>query len=230
MDGSAVDGTAVLTLPTLVVLAKSPRPGLVKTRLTPDYSPHEAALLAAAALEDTLDAVAGARASHRLLLLDGPADRWQRPEFEVVPQQGAGLDERLLHAFSVAFARSAGPVLLVGMDTPQLSPELLDVDLAGADAVLGPACDGGFWALGFARTVEPAVLARCLLGVPMSQPDTGARQLRRLRSAGLSVTVLPELLDVDTANDVDVVRALAPDTCFARLATLMRPSRLAEPA
>jgi glycosyltransferase A (GT-A) superfamily protein (DUF2064 family) len=74
------------------------------------------------------------------------------------------------------------------------------------------------------------VLARCLLGVPMSRADTGAQQRRNLVAAGLTVTELPELLDVDTPADVDTVAALAPDTAFARLARTLRPVQLATPA
>src|SRR6266571_1561841 len=94
--------------PTLVVLAKAPRPGFVKTRLTPPYTPEQAALLAAASLADTLDAIMAAPARRRLLVLDGPSDRWLRPGLEVVAQSGSGLDERLAHAFSL----TDGPVVL----------------------------------------------------------------------------------------------------------------------
>ncbi|GHE39637.1 TIGR04282 family arsenosugar biosynthesis glycosyltransferase [Streptomyces capitiformicae] len=192
---------------TLLVIAKEPLPGRVKTRLTPPFTPWEAAELAEAALQDTLWAVAAASARTRVLVLDGEPGSWLPPGFDVVAQGPGGLDERLAEAF----ARCAGPALLIGMDTPQVTPALLDVDFADCDAYFGPAEDGGFWALGLAEP-DPALLR----GVPMSTPSTGAVQRERLVAAGLRVRDLPRLRDVDTAADADAVATLAPHGRFAR--------------
>ncbi|KMS72921.1 glycosyltransferase [Streptomyces viridochromogenes] len=191
---------------TLLVIAKEPVPGRVKTRLTPPFTPSEAAALAEAALADTLRAVAATPASRRLLVLDGAPGPWLPPGFDVVRQCAGGLDERL----AAAFAGCDGPALLIGMDTPQVTPELLDVDFADGDAYFGPAEDGGFWALGLAEP-DPALLR----GVPMSTPVTGAVQRERLVRAGLRVRDLPRLRDVDTAADAHAVAALAPQGKFA---------------
>ncbi|MCH0566006.1 MULTISPECIES: DUF2064 domain-containing protein [unclassified Streptomyces] len=191
---------------TLLVIAKEPQPGRVKTRLTPPYTPAQAAELAAAALADTLRTVAETPASRRVLVLDGRPGPWLPPGFDVVPQCGGGLDERL----AAAFAACTGPALLIGMDTPQVSPELLTVDFADCDACFGPAHDGGFWALGLAAP-DPELLR----GVPMSRDDTGAVQRGRLVGAGLRVRDLPPLRDVDTAADADAVAAQAPHGRFA---------------
>ncbi|KUN75863.1 glycosyltransferase [Streptomyces bungoensis] len=200
---------------TLLVIAKEPRPGRVKTRLTPPFTPAQAAGLAEAALADTLRAVAAAPARRRVLVLDGRPGPWLPPGFDVVPQCAGALDARLADAF----AHCSGPALLIGMDTPQVTPDLLDVDLTDCDACFGPAEDGGFWALGLARP-EPALLR----GVPMSSPVTGAVQRERLVSAGLRVRDLPRLRDVDTAADARAVAALAPHGAFAeRLAAYTDP-------
>ncbi|MFC1428687.1 DUF2064 domain-containing protein [Streptacidiphilus sp. N1-12] len=157
-------------------------------------------------------------AGRRLLVLDGAPGRWLPPGWEVLPQRGGGLDLRLTAAFAAA-ERGGGPALLVGMDTPQLTARMLAEPLSpaarvGTDAWYGPAADGGFWALGLARPT--AELARRLLhGVPMSTAHTGAELLRRLNEAGLAVTVLPTLTDVDTVADAAEVAAQAPDTRFA---------------
>ncbi|MFI5874622.1 DUF2064 domain-containing protein [Streptomyces sp. NPDC051445] len=201
---------------TLLVIAKEPRPGRVKTRLTPPYSPEEAALLAAAALADTLRTVAAVPASRRVLVLDGSPGPWLPPGFDVVPQCAGGLDERLADAF----AGSTGPALLIGMDTPQVTPELLTVDFSDCDAWFGPAADGGFWSIGLARP-DPGLLR----GVPMSTPETGAVQRERLVAGGLRVRDLPCLRDVDTADDAHAVAALIPHSRFAsRLARLSTPA------
>ncbi|MFI8824789.1 DUF2064 domain-containing protein [Streptomyces sp. NPDC053431] len=193
---------------TLLVVAKEPRPGRVKTRLTPPFTPAEAAALAEAALADTLSAATRVPADRHVLVLDGRPGPWLPPGFEVVPQVGGGLDVRL----AAAFAACSGPALLIGMDTPQVTPALLAPALRWDtyDAWFGAAADGGFWALGLARP-DPALL----LGVPMSTPETGAVQQARLRDAGLRVGRLPVLVDVDTASDARRVAAEAPGTRFA---------------
>jgi uncharacterized protein len=200
----------------LVVIAKSPLPGRVKTRLCPPYSLAEAAMLAEAALQDTLAAVEATPAAARTIALEGPIGSWLPPAFSVMPQRGDGLDQRLAAAFYDAQLHSDLPVLLVGMDTPQLSPELLSrcgaplLAPGGPDAVLGMATDGGWWALGLRRA-----RSSLLHGVPMSTSGTGAAQLERLQSAGLRIQLLPELTDVDDAASADEVARLAPDSRFA---------------
>ncbi|MEV5482707.1 MULTISPECIES: TIGR04282 family arsenosugar biosynthesis glycosyltransferase [Streptomyces] len=201
---------------TVLVIAKEPVPGRVKTRLTPPYTPHQAAWLAEAALYDTLQAVRAMPARRRVVVLDGRPGNWLPAGFDVRQQGPGGLDERL----AAAFAGSAGPTLLIGMDTPQVTPQLLAPALDfGAwddcDAWFGAADDGGFWALGLA-TPDP----RLLRGVPMSTDRTGAAQRARLAAAGLRVRELPPLRDVDTAADAEQVAAAAPDGRFA--ATLAR--------
>lgn len=106
----------------LLVIAKAPVPGRVKTRLCPPLTPTEAAAVAAAALADTLDAVAGCAADRKILALDGNPGDWLPPGFEVIPQRGATFCHRLAHAWSDA----SGPGLQIGMDTPQVTSELLD--------------------------------------------------------------------------------------------------------
>ncbi|MEV4113097.1 TIGR04282 family arsenosugar biosynthesis glycosyltransferase [Nonomuraea sp. NPDC049695] len=205
----------------IMIIAKEPVAGRVKTRLTPPFSPEQAAALAEAALRDSLRAVSATPATQRLLALDGLPGSWLPGGFVVIPQRGSSLDERLAAAFSDVYRLRPGPVVLIGMDTPQVTPALLGeaVDaLERHDAVYGPANDGGFWLLGLRRP-DPALL----LGVPMSHPETGKLQLDRLDRAGLSVHVLPELTDVDTAADAATVAGQAPDSHFA--ATLGRLGR-----
>ncbi|TGA88312.1 DUF2064 domain-containing protein, partial [Streptomyces sp. MZ04] len=205
---------------TLLVIAKQPLPGRVKTRLTPPYTPQEAARLAEAALRDTLDAVLAAPARRRVLVLAGDAGPWLPTGFDVVPQCAGGLDERL----AAAFGGCTGPTVLIGMDTPQVTPALLAPALGhdawrDADAWFGPAVDGGFWALGLAEP-DPELLR----GVPMSTPTTGAAQRDRLTAAGLRVRDLPVLRDVDTADDAALVAADAPDSRFAAALARLTPA------
>ena len=209
---------------TVLVLAKAPVPGQVKTRLCPPATPGEAARIAAASLLDTLDATRGRCTV--VALVGSLADAERRAEVRaalarcrVVPQRGATFAARLVAAH--ADAGGNGPVIQLGMDTPQLDAALLDEAgraLGSCDAVLGPARDGGWWALG----VHDPRHARVLAGVPMSTPDTGALTLRALHAAGLRVTLLPELSDVDTMEDAERVAAVAPGSRFATAVAQVR--------
>jgi uncharacterized protein len=199
----------------VMVIAKEPVPGRVKTRLTPPYTPTEAAALAQAALADTLTAVERASVVRRVLALDGAPGPWLPAGFDVIGQRGAGLDERIACAFADTRATWSAPVVLIGMDTPQVTPGLLAAAAkplvsGAADATFGMAEDGGFWLLGL-REIDPALV----LGVSMSRPDTGSRQLARLEEAGLRVQLLPELTDVDTADEAERIAATAPGSAFA---------------
>jgi rSAM/selenodomain-associated transferase 1 len=208
---------------TLLVIAKAPVAGRVKTRLCPPCTPSQAARLAHAALADTLAAVASVPGVLRVLALDGDPAGLAPAGFGVVAQRGEGLDERL----AAAFAAADGPALLVGMDTPQVTPAILERGLdalAQADAVLGPADDGGYWAVGLR---DPRHAAAAFPGVPMSTAGTGAAQHRRLRSLGLTVESLPALRDVDTFVDARAVAASAPASRFAGALAELRPAALA---
>ncbi len=196
----------------VLVMAKSPVPGRVKTRLCPPCTPVEAAALAEAALADTLDAVAGSGAGRRVVALDGAPGPWLPPGFTVVAQCGGSFARRLAHAWSVA----GGPGVQIGMDTPQVTAADLDHALGtldAADAALGYAADGGWWAIGLRRP-HPAAFR----GVPMSTARTGRAQEARLRALGLDVTVLPTLVDLDTTADLPTVVASGAAARTARLA------------
>lgn len=192
----------------LIVIAKECLPGRVKTRLTPPLSPTEAAALALVSLEQTLRTVRSVDVDERVLLLAGDATGLDTTGFQVEPQSAGRLDERI----AASFDTRPSPVLLIGMDTPQVSRSVLQsvVDDEKSDAWFGPATDGGFWALGLRASRGDLVR-----GVPMSQSDTGDAQLRRLHRAGLRVRALPVLTDVDRVEDALSVACSAPGTPFA---------------
>ncbi len=206
---------------TLAIVAKEPIPGHTKTRLCPPLSLAQAAGLAGAALADTLAAVAATPADRRVLVLAGRPPPWLPEGIEVIAQRGNGLDERLANAF----ADLAGPSLLIGMDTPQIGPRTLAAGLARlgrAPAVLGPAEDGGYWAIGLRHPD-----ARALIGVPMSSSGTLAAQRVRLAGLGLAVDELETLRDVDTYADALAVAGAAADTRFAARLAALGPGRTA---
>jgi uncharacterized protein len=209
-------------MPALLVIAKEPLPGRVKTRLTPPCTPAQAASLARAAIEDTLAAaLAVQRPARRVLVLDGEPGGWVPDGFEVIAQRGDGLAERLAAAFEDAGA----PAFLVGMDTPQVTPGLLEAGLDAVladDAVFGAALDGGYWGIGL-READ----ARAFDGVPMSEDNTGAVQRARLAILGLRTAILPPLRDIDTIEDARAVAREAPGGRFAAALAEVEPEALA---
>lgn len=207
----------------LLVVAKAPVAGFAKTRLAPAVGARQAARLAAAALLDTVDCVRAVPDVVPVCALTGDLEAAERSaelvaalsDYVVIPQRGVDFAERLANAHADVAAHFPGsPVLQVGMDTPQLRPPLLTgalTQLAECDAVLGPAADGGWWALGLRRPAD----AHVLRSVPMSRADTGELTLFALRGLGLRVAHLPVMSDVDTVADAAGVAALIPASRFA---------------
>lgn len=212
-----------MTVPVAVlVVAKAPVPGLAKTRLAATVGAEAAASIAAAALLDTLDAVAAAPVQARVVALTGDLGMAHAGAeiqealraFTVIGQRGRDFAERLANAHADAAAATGLPVLQIGMDTPEITGRLIEdcADaLLGSDAVLGMAADGGWWLLG----VRDPATAHCLVDVPMSRPDTGALTLTALRDTGVAVRQVCAMPDVDTIDDVETVRRMcAPGSRF----------------
>ena len=222
----------------MLVVAKAPVPGQVKTRLGADIGMRQAAEVAASSLLDTLAACTEAYGAERChLALAGELGTAVRGEqiaaalsgWTVFAQHGAGFAERLVRAHADVAARAAGPVVQIGMDTPQVTPELLSGaeavlgtdDPNGPDAVLGPAPDGGWWVLALRdpRTAAP------LRDVEMSTPTTFADTRDALTRSGLRMTTTAVLQDVDTVADAETVASLSPQGAFAQTWRAVRPTR-----
>jgi rSAM/selenodomain-associated transferase 1 len=210
----------------LLVLAKAPRAGFSKTRLTPPLTPEQAADVARASLEDTLAVALDTPVARRTVVLDGPSGPWLPPGFDVQPQSPGPFWARLTEAFATAYDSAALPMLLIGMDTPQVTTELLTGAVEalltpGTDAVLGLAEDGGWWALGLRRP-HPQLFE----GIEMSTSRTGAQQVARLAALGLRTQALPVLRDVDEVSDLrDVVAQLPAGTRLSRCVAGLAVSR-----
>ncbi|GGM37463.1 DUF2064 domain-containing protein [Dactylosporangium sucinum] len=196
----------------LLLLAKAPVPGRVKTRLCPPWTYEQAAGVAAAALADTIDALNATAAVAHTLVVEG--ELGAPPGWRLTGQRGGPLGQRIAAAYRDT-ALPGVASLLVGMDTPQLTPAHLGAAaerLTGADAVLGPAVDGGWWLLGLRDPLAGAAVA----GVPMSTASTAADTVAALRGHGLSVATAATLRDVDTVTDAVLVAAASPHGRFAR--------------
>ncbi|MFY1615702.1 TIGR04282 family arsenosugar biosynthesis glycosyltransferase [Micromonospora sp. WMMD736] len=220
----------------LLVVAKAPVAGAVKTRLCPPVTPAQAARIAAAALRDTLDAVRATPGVTPVLAWSGRLAEAEDADalttalhgWSVLEQRGTGLGERLANAYAdVAAAYPGRPVVQIGMDTPQVTPGRLTAAVAGlraADAVLGRAHDGGWWSLGLRDPLH----ARVLRDVPMSTSDTARDTWAALTGRGLRTAPLPVLRDVDEWSDALAVAVEVPGGRFARQVAAVRLTLLPE--
>jgi glycosyltransferase A (GT-A) superfamily protein (DUF2064 family) len=203
----------------VLVVAKAPVAGRVKTRLGAEIGMERAADLAVAALIDTLrTCVAAVGVDRCRLALEGDladtpyADRLAAATdgWVVFPQRGDALGDRLAQSMVDLADEAPGPVVQVAMDTPQV--EVADLTgvvghlACGSDAVVADAEDGGWWALALADPRH----AEHVRGVPTSTPTTGVVTRRALEAAGLRVHGARMLRDVDTAADAAAVAAACP--------------------
>jgi rSAM/selenodomain-associated transferase 1 len=192
---------------TLLIVAKEPRPGLVKTRLGANIGHERAAALYRAFSADTFR-LAAELPRAGLALAHWPPEagghfRALLPESALVfAQAGADFGARLANAFASVAARRPGPIVLIGTDSPSLPAELVGrafalLDDPAVDAVLGPCFDGGWYLLGL-RAPQPAIFQ----GIEWSCERTCAQTVERIVRAGLSLRLLPPWYDIDSAADL----------------------------
>jgi hypothetical protein len=194
----------------LIVFAKHPEPGKVKTRMCPPFSSEEAADLYAAMLEDVLAAseeMARTCDLVPILAIDPPeqlkAYAARLPSFRVIAQRGGDLSARMENAASELFAAGFAPVLLRGSDSPAMSTEAVAsacAELADHDLVICPDRDGGYNLVGFAAPA-PGVFDH-----PMSTGSVLEDTLALAKQRGLQCKVLPAGFDLDTADDFGFLR------------------------
>lgn len=195
----------------LVIMAKAPQPGAVKTRLCPPLSHPEAADLYRCFLLDTL-AKARTLNDVSLILAYTPASSKNffaslAADAILMPQQGDGLGNRMAACFAEGFDRGYRRVLLTGSDLPTLPPDYLQQAIAliakpQVDVVLGPSEDGGYYLIGLRQ------LHRALFdNMRWSTNTVFAETIQRAAASGLRVAYVPRWYDVDTASDLKRLQA-----------------------
>lgn len=197
-----------MSRPAVIVMAKAPRPGEAKTRLTPPLTPAGAAGLSACLFADTLSLARGAGAA-AVVVAYAPSDGRAALEAHAggaelvwLEQEGSGLGERLTSAAARAASMNLGPLVFVGADSPTLPPRHLASALDGlaggrADVALGPTEDGGYYAVGL-RAPSPGLFD----SVEWSTPRAYAQTARNAARLGLRLLELPRWYDVDTPADL----------------------------
>ncbi len=191
----------------LLIFAKQPRPGKVKTRLSPPFSLHEAAEIYQCMLSDTLAKVAALDGVEKFLFFEQSSEaeeffRQGFPGFSIFPQEGAGLGERLERAFEKVFALGFGSVAAIGTDSPDLPPSHLQepfqlLEQGGAEVVFGPATDGGYYLVALGCFC-PGVFR----DIPWSTDQVLEKSVAAAVSLGLRVVCLPVWPDMDTVEDL----------------------------
>ncbi len=206
----------------LVIFAKAPVPGQVKTRLCPPLTPDEAATLHGSFVLDTLERTKAAMGKFRLtidrFLACAPSSAHvffkimeARHGVNLLDQEGKDLGARMERAFADLLGRGYRRVVLVGTDVPSLPlPQYRQAFelLADHDVVLGPAEDGGYHLIGMTKP-RPALFRN----MPWSTDQVLALTRRRVEDEGASVALLPTWRDVDTVDDL---RALIRDAALDR--------------
>jgi rSAM/selenodomain-associated transferase 1 len=209
----------------LAVFVRDPEPGKVKTRLAKAYGNPFAAELYGYFVDDLLEALAPG--NYHLELFFTPAEREMEirrrfgVRFRCTPQEDEGLGDRMENAFRSCFAKGFTATLLIGSDFPDLTAEVIEQAFQnlenGHDAVVGPACDGGYYLIGFrSATFDPAVFN----GMPWGENTVFEKTLNRLYARGYRVHLAPAWHDIDTENDLANLKARHGNTAFSRSRTM----------
>jgi rSAM/selenodomain-associated transferase 1 len=196
----------------LAVMAREPVAGRVKTRLTRELTPHDAALLYQAFLRDTLGKIGSIPGVSPVVAYtpDTAEEYFRRiaPENALLlSQTGEDLGERLDHVSSELFHLGFSRVVIVGSDSPDLPGDYLELAfdrLGSHDLVLGPCDDGGYYLIGLSCGPEHSLFT----GIPWSSSRVFATTLRKAKSMGMHVAVLPRWHDIDTVEDLRMMTTL----------------------
>jgi rSAM/selenodomain-associated transferase 1 len=200
----------------VIIMAKAPQAGEVKTRLCPPLSPAEAAELYGCFLLDTLAKVRELAHVHAVIAY-APTSRREffariAPDFTLLPQQGPDLGARMANCFAALFARGSSQVLLIGSDLPTLPVAYIQQAIASltrpqVDVVLGPSEDGGYYLIGL-RQPHDALFE----DMPWSTAQVFARTRQRAEATGLHVVCLPPWYDIDVPAELERLRVVLDQT------------------
>jgi rSAM/selenodomain-associated transferase 1 len=191
----------------LLIFAKQPLPGKVKTRLTPPLTPEEACQLYHCMLLDTLSKVLPQVSVDRFLCYvdEGDAAGFMRtisPDTALLPQVTGDLGERMAAAFRQMFVQGYDGVIIIGTDMPDLPMEIIRsactwLENSSQDVLLGPAEDGGYYLVAMKQLHE-----ELFRDIPWSSDKVLCSTLARASAAGLEIELLPVWYDIDTPEDL----------------------------
>jgi len=185
----------------LIVFVKNPRKGEVKTRLAADVGEKKALTIYHQLLDHTRIAALSVDVNRQVWYADeiDTNDEWSNDDFSHKVQWGDDLGERMHNAFESAFEEGCQKVVIIGSDCPELTPIVLEQafrTLDNSEVVIGPARDGGYYLLGMKRLI-PELFEGKRWSTSTVLEDT----LLDLKQLGITWQRLPELTDIDTAED-----------------------------
>lgn len=208
----------------VIIMAKIPRAGNVKTRLQPRLTPAQSADFAACLLADAIKKVKSPQT--RLVIAFAPAaereyfNGFSLPEAIFTEQKGSDLGEKMFNAFDFAFRRGANSAVIIGTDSPTFPADFIErafADLEKSDAVLGKTADGGFYLLGLKKSNKAIFKS-----VEWSSEKTFRQTMENILRLNLELKEIPEWYDVDEPPDLErlqrefarnaVSRSIAPRT------------------
>ena len=189
---------------TIIIMAKVPRAGNVKTRLESFLSQKQCVSLSEAFLEDAVNKVQ-AQQSRLIIAFSPPPERdyfakYEVVDFTLIEQTGSDLGEKMFNAFQFAFSNDSDAIVMIGTDSPTFPVEFIErafVYLDKTDVVLGEAEDGGFYLIGL-RTLNKKIFEN----VVWSSANTFEQTRKNIEKIGLSLSLLPTWFDVDVPADL----------------------------
>jgi uncharacterized protein len=214
----------------LVVFAKAPRVGAVKTRLVPPLTAMQAAAIYEASLRDVIALAIAVTPEVRLCFDDAPGaaayfDR-EFPGLAAFAQSRGNLGQRLRAAFDGQFGSGAGRVAIIGADSPTLPHQYLADGLVGTgrdtDVTLGPTADGGYYLVSIRAAAWPRA-ATIFENIPWSTDAVLSRTLARAGASGLRCRLLERWYDIDRVEDLE--RARGDMRSGGHLARLLNPQK-----
>lgn len=190
----------------IIIMAKVPRAGNVKTRLQPFLTPEECRTLSESFLSDAISKTKNL--SKQMVIAFAPADekgyfgKFAIENLILIEQKGADLGEKISNAFEAVFSlNSNASVLMIGTDSPTFPPKFIEETFtaleSGADAVLGKSADGGFYLIGLRKNPS-----RLFERIEWSSPKVFEQMTRNINSLNLNLKLIPEWKDVDTPDDL----------------------------
>ncbi len=192
----------------IIIMAKVPSAGKVKTRLQPILSPQQSAEFAQCLLQDTISKVETLQ--NRLIIAYSPIDErsffdsFTKHNFTLVAQIGENLGEKMFNAFTFACSQGLDSVVMIGTDSPTFPPDFIEkafMILQKNDAVLGETNDGGFYLIGLSKLDK-----RIFENVEWSSEKTFEQTKNNIENLGFSLGELPIWYDIDTPKDLDILR------------------------
>ncbi len=205
----------------IIIMAKVPEAGKVKTRLQPRLTPEQSAEFAECLLRDAIAKVAGKQ--NQLIIAYSPADgrdffdQFSQHKIIYTPQKGIDLGERMFNGFDFAFAQKMDSVVMIGTDSPTFPAEFIDQAfefLDSSDSVLGETEDGGYYLIGL-KTLNGEIFEN----VEWSSSETFKQTTTNIRKLGLSISFLPKWYDIDEPEDLDRLKIALSENRIVALNT-----------